>query len=77
MDFRNTFLGGNDFSTSTEKQLSLSDNQILAWELAHITGLSLYRCFLSACNFHWLILKIDLELSLKGLVYVLLQNFLL
>ena len=40
-------------------------------------GISLYRCFLSACNFHWLILMIDLELSLKGLVYVSLQNFLL
>ena len=38
-------------------------------------GLSLYCCFLSACNFHWLILKVDLELSVKGLVYVLRQNF--
>ena len=31
--------------------------------LAHVMGLSLYRCFLSARTFHWLILKIDLELS--------------
>ena len=31
--FQNTFLGGNDFSTSTAKQLSFSDNQILAREL--------------------------------------------
>ena len=43
----------------------------------HVTGLSLYRCFLFACTFHWFILKIDLELLLKGLVYVLRQNFLL
>ena len=33
MDFQNTFLGGNDFSTSTAKQLSFSDNQIFAREL--------------------------------------------
>ena len=44
---------------------------------AHVMGLSLYHCFLSSCTFHWLILKINLELSLKGLVYVLHQNFLL
>ena len=51
------------------KQFSFSDNQILTWELLnsliYITGLSLYRCFLSACNLHWLIIKIDLELLLK------------
>ena len=33
--------------------------------LAHVMGLSLYRCFLSACTLQWLILKIDLEPSLK------------
>ena len=32
--------------------------------LAHVTGLSLFRCFFSACTFHWLILKIDIELSM-------------
>lgn len=42
-----------------------------------VTGLALYRCFLSACTFHWLILKTDSELSLKGLVIVLIKNFLL
>jgi len=33
MVFQNTFLGGNDFSTSTAKLLSFSDNQVLAKEL--------------------------------------------
>ena len=33
--------------------------------LAHVMGLSLYRCFLSACTLQRLILKIDLEPSLK------------
>ena len=69
MDFQNTFLGGKDFSTSNAKQFSFSDNQILTWELLnsliYVTGLSLYRCFLSACNLHWLIIKIDIELLLK------------
>ena len=32
--------------------------------LAHVIGLSLYRCFLFACTLQWLILKIDLEPSL-------------
>ena len=33
MDFQNPFLGGKDFSTSTGKQASFSDNKIVAREL--------------------------------------------
>ena len=43
MDFQNTFLGGNDFSTSTAKQLFF-DNQILAWELLNSLISRDFRC---------------------------------
>ena len=44
MDFQNTFLGGNDFSTFTAKQLSFFDNQILAWELLNSLISRYFRC---------------------------------
>ena len=43
MDFKNTFLGGNDFSTSIAKQLFF-DNQILAWELLNSLISRDFRC---------------------------------
>ena len=55
----------NNFPSLTIK---LSPGNCLNHPCNAIPGLSLYRCFLSACSFHWLILKIDLELSLKGLL---------
>ena len=44
MDFQNIFFGGNDFSTSTAKQFSFSDNQILAWELLNSLIKRDFRC---------------------------------